>query len=89
MPQQSPRQQPPQGIPSAAAAEEFSFFRFVHDLRGPLNVVTVYAELLQTESGTLTAKQKHYAELIKTGAEELEREIETYLERLPSRRGDQ
>ncbi len=87
MSQQSPSEQPPQGIPGAG--EELSFFRFVHDLRGPLNVVTVYAELLQTESGTLTAKQKHYAELIRTASEELEREIETYLERLQSRQGDQ
>ena len=86
MSQQSPSEQPPPGMPSAG--EEISFFRFVHDLRGPLNVVTVYAELLQTESGTLNDKQRHYAELIRTASEDLEREIEAYLERLQSPQGD-
>lgn len=84
MSKQSPATQPPQGPPGTEEA-----LSFLHDLRGPLSLVIVYGELLQTEPGTLNAKQEHYLKQIQSGAETLEREIEAYLQRLQSPQGDQ
>ncbi len=57
--------------------------RLAHDLRGPLHLVSGYADLLGMEQiGPLNAKQKQFVELIKTGALGIEDEIDRCQKRL-------
>jgi len=51
--------------------------RLGHDLRGPLNLVLGYADLLNIQSaGPLTAKQKQFVEHIRNGAKAVAKEID-------------
>jgi signal transduction histidine kinase len=53
-----------------------------HDLRGLLQMVSGYADLLAADgAGTLTEKQSQYVQFIRTGAEDLLHLIEQYQER--------
>jgi signal transduction histidine kinase len=56
--------------------------RLAHDVRGPLHVVSGYADLLAGELGSLTPKQGHYVEIIRTGTKELQRAADKGYEQL-------
>jgi signal transduction histidine kinase len=72
--------------PDRFARENELFRQLVHDLRGPLNLIVGYADLLHMEStGPLNAKQRQFVQMIRTGAEGLEREIKNYQEHLKSK----
>lgn len=59
--------------------------KLAHDLRGALNVVSGYADLLALESsGPLNPRQKKFVQEIRGGADKAQREIDACLERLLS-----
>jgi|KBSMisStaDraftv2_1062788.scaffolds.fasta_scaffold3945994_1 light-regulated signal transduction histidine kinase (bacteriophytochrome) len=67
----------------AEQSEQRFFPQLVHDLRSPLNLISGYVDLLQMESaGPLNARQKQFVQMIRTGADALEKEIQAYQERL-------
>jgi signal transduction histidine kinase len=56
--------------------------KLAHDLRGALNAVSGYADLLALESvGPLNPRQKRFVEEIRAGTQKAQREIDICLER--------
>lgn len=57
--------------------------RLAHDLRGRLNIISSYAELLGLETaGPLNERQKEFVENIRAGADGAQRDIQDSLDLL-------